>query len=351
MKASYQRFILNFKREAKTSRGTLIQKKTYLFLIQKENQIGYGECAVFRGLSIDDVPNYEQKMAWVCHHINIGKEKLLAQLIDFPSIQFGLEQAFLSLNASNPFELFPSKFTESKDQILINGLIWMGTPSYVKQQIEDRIKEGFTTIKMKISALNFQSELSIIESIRKKYSAKEITLRLDANGAFTPEMAIQKLDELAKFDIHSVEQPIKQHQHNEMEKLCRNSPIPIALDEELIGVFKKQEKQQLLEKIKPQYLILKPSLLGGIKGCNEWIELAEKLQIDWWITSSLESNLGLNALAQWTYTLQKNATHGLGTGSLFTNNFSCPLKIKDGILCVKKDVKWQKSEFDEFFKI
>jgi L-alanine-DL-glutamate epimerase-like enolase superfamily enzyme len=247
----------------------------------------------------------------------------------------------LSLQSKTPFELFPSKFTESKDAISINGLIWMGAESFMKQQIKDKLKAGFSVIKMKIGAIDFNTEIALLKNIRKEYSSKEIELRVDANGAFSPKNALEKLKILSDFEIHSIEQPIKQGQFDEMAALCDKTPIPIALDEELIGVFDVTKKQEMLQIIKPQYIILKPSLVGGFKSSEEWIKLAENQQIGWWITSALESNIGLNAIAQWTYTLQTKMPQGLGTGSLFTNNMVSPLEVKSGCLYYNNNKKWE----------
>lgn len=330
MIAYYKKYILEFKQASGTSRGVLKTKETYFICIKKDDKVGYGETGLFRGLSADDRPDYEEKLAWVCANISLGLNVLLQELVEFPSIQFGLEQAFMSLQSSNGFNLFPSKFSKGEAAIPINGLIWMGSETFMKSQIETKLKQGFNTIKMKIGAIDFDTELKLLASIRKKYSSKEITLRVDANGAFTPKNALEKLNKLAEFDIHSIEQPIRQGQLKQIKELCANTPVPIALDEELIGVFKQKEKQELIEEIRPQYIILKPSLVGGIHGSNEWIDIAKKNNIPFWITSALESNIGLNAISQYTYTLDLDLPQGLGTGSLFTNNINSPLEVENG---------------------
>ena len=340
IQASYKKYILNFKQPSGTSRGILRTKETFFIFLKKENNTGIGECGLFRGLSADDVPHYEEKLQWVCNNIALGLEKLLAQLITFPSIQFGLEQAFLSLYSTNGFDLFPSKFTKSKATIPINGLIWMGDKTFMKKQITAKLKTGFTTIKLKIGAIDFDTELQLLKSIRNEFSKNEIELRVDANGAFSPDNALQKLEQLAQYELHSIEQPIKANQWEAMAKLCATTPLPIALDEELIGVFEHAKKQELLEKIKPQYIILKPSLVGGMGGSNQWIALAEKQHIGWWITSALESNIGLNAIAQYTYQLGVSMPQGLGTGGLFTNNFDSPLEVKSGTLQYNNLLTW-----------
>lgn len=340
MKAFYQKYILNFKQASGTSRGVLRTKETYFLKLVDKDKTGIGECAVFRGLSIDDRTDYEEKLQWLCENINRELDELSLELIEFPSIQFGLEQAILSLKSKNSFELFPSKFTQSKDTIAINGLIWMGDEAFMKQQISAKINAGFSVIKMKIGAIDFETEIALLKSIRKDFSSKEIELRVDANGGFLSSAALEKLKQLSELEIHSIEQPIKQGQLNEMAELCLKTPIPIALDEELIGVFNVTNKQELLQTINPQYIILKPSLVGGFKGSKEWINLAEKQDIGWWITSALESNIGLNAIAQWTYILNSKMPQGLGTGSLFTNNIESPLEVKNGDLHYNNTKKW-----------
>ena len=341
MKATYQKYTLIFKQASGTSRGVLKTKETYFLKLYEGDKIGIGECGLFKGLSADDRPDYEAKLEWLCNNINHNIEKLLLRLKEYPSIQFGLEQAYLSLKSLNSFELFPSKFTQTKDSICINGLIWMGSEAFMKQQIKEKLEAGFSTIKMKIGAIDFNSELSLLKSIRDEFNPKEITLRVDANGAFKSNEALEKLKKLSEFQIHSIEQPIQQGQPYEMANLCSKSPIPIALDEELIGVFDVTRKQELLQIIQPKYIILKPSLVGGFRGSEEWINLAEKSNIGWWITSALESNIGLNAIAQWTYNLGNKIPQGLGTGSLFTNNFESPLEVKKGHLFYNNSLKWK----------
>ena len=341
MKANYKKHKLIFKRPSGTSRGVLKTKETWFIIIREEEKYGIGECGLLRGLSLDDVPNYEQKLKWVCDNINLGLEKLLAFLMDFPSIQFGLEQAFLSLSSKKTFQLFPSNFTSREHPIVINGLIWMGSKDFMLEQIAEKIKSGFSCIKMKIGAIDFDTELSLLKSIRAKYPKEEIELRVDANGAFSVEEALGKLKLLADLDLHSIEQPIKQNNWNAMADLCSKTPLPIALDEELIGITTFEEKKKLLHAIKPQYIILKPSLIGGFKGSLEWMKLAEANGVKWWITSALESNIGLNAIAQWTYTLNNSLPQGLGTGGLFTNNFDSPLQVEDGKLFYRNGLSWQ----------
>lgn len=338
--ARFKKYILNFKQASGTSRGVMRTKETFFIILKDNIKIGIGECGLFRGLSADDVPEYEKKLAWVCDNIHLGLTNLLHELKAFPSIQFGVEQAFLSLLSTDSFELFPSDFTNGKKKIPINGLVWMGSPDFMRQQIKEKLESGFTTIKLKIGAIDFETELKLLANIRKDFSPNEIELRVDANGAFLPEEALEKLQRLSKLDLHSIEQPIKAGQWDEMAKLCGKTPLPIALDEELIGIFDYEKKQELLQYINPQYIILKPSLVGGFSGSKEWIKTSKEQNVDYWITSALESNIGLNAIAQFTFQLSLSMPQGLGTGGLFTNNFDCPLEVKKGRLLYNSTSKW-----------
>ena len=340
MKAHIQKYILNFKKPSGTSRGVLTVKDTWFLVLEKNNKKGIGECGMLRGLSIDDRPDFEEKLEWVCQNINFGKDWLWENLIEFPAIQFGVEMAFLSLESENPFELFPSEFTNFKKSVNINGLVWMGEKAFMKQQIETKIAEGFKCIKLKIGAIDFDAELDLLRFIRANFTADQIEIRVDANGAFDTNSAHEKLNQMAAFEIHSIEQPIAKNNIKIMVELCKTSPIPIALDEELIGVFSIKKKEALLLKIRPQYIILKPSFIGGFRGTQEWILIAEKLNIKWWITSALESNIGLNAIAQWTYLKQNPLPQGLGTGGLYSNNIACPLKVLSGQLWYNSEKKW-----------
>ena len=340
MKATFFKHTLQFKQASGTSRGVLTYKDTWFIELENNAFKGIGECGMFKGLSIDHRDDFEETLRWACQNIHLGLDALLGQLVAFPSIQFGLEMAFRSLNQKSPFELFPSEFTKGQDSIPINGLIWMGESSFMKQQIKDKLEAGFSCIKLKIGALNFDKELALLKSIRDEFDAQTIEIRVDANGAFKPREALEKLKRLSEFNLHSIEQPIKQGQLQEMAQLCLDTPLPIALDEELIGVFSVTHKQFLLQTIKPQYIILKPTLVGGFKGSEEWIDVAESNKIGWWVTSALESNIGLNAIAQWTYTLNNTLPQGLGTGDLFTNNVQAPLVVNSGRLFYDLKTKW-----------
>ena len=340
MKATYKKYNLDFKVPSGTSRGVLTQKETWFLVLEKDGKYGVGECGILRGLSVDDLPEYEQQLAWTCQNIGLGLSELLARLHAYPSIQFGLEQAFLSLGSEDPFKLFPSDFTEREAPISINGLIWMGDAAYMRSQLEQKLQDGFRCIKMKIGAIDFQTELNILKTIRSSFGPDLIELRVDANGAFHPDDALDKLEQLSEFQIHSIEQPIKPRQWEIMARLCEKTPLPIALDEELIGIMNVTKKEKLLQTIKPQYIILKPSLVGGYANSEEWIDIAERHKIGWWITSALESNIGLNAIAQWTHTLQNQMPQGLGTGGLYTNNFESPLEVHQGKLYYRSAKQW-----------
>lgn len=345
LKATFKKYILDFKQASGTSRGILKTKETFFLFLSDGKNEGIGECGLFRGLSVDDRPDYEEKLKWTCENISLGKEILLEALIKYPSIQFGIEQAFLSFESKNKFELFDTPFVSENQPISINGLIWMGSSDFMEKQIEEKLAQGFGTIKLKIGAIDFEKECKLLASIRDRFSAGEIELRVDANGAFSPDEALRKLERLSKFDLHSIEQPIRQGQISEMKRLCKDTPLPIALDEELIGVFEKEDKKKIIEEINPQYIILKPSLIGGIEGSNEWISIAEKNNIDWWITSALESNIGLNAIAQYTSFLKTSIPQGLGTGGLFTNNIESPLKVENGSLYYDSNKNWGALKF------
>ena len=319
----------------------MTQKETWFIVLEENGKKGIGECGILRGLSADDREDYEEKLQWTCQNIHLGETALWEALLEFPSIQFGIEMAFLSLKGENPYVLFPSDFTNNSKSIVINGLVWMGEASFMKQQIEEKLADGFNCIKLKIGAIDFQKELDLLQFIRSHFSVDQIEIRVDANGAFALNEALDKLNKLNKFQLHSIEQPIKKGNIQAMKDLCKATPFPIALDEELIGVFSFEEKEKLLQIIQPQYIILKPSFIGGFRGTQEWITLAEKFNIGWWITSALESNIGLNAIAQWTCLQNSKMPQGLGTGTLYTNNFDCPLEVLNGQLWYNTTNTWK----------
>lgn len=330
--AKYQKVTLNFKKPSGTSRGILHSKNSWIISIHDSNApiiVGKGEASIIESLSPDWHKNYEDKIEEVCESINLFTENLNL-LENYPSICFALETALKDLKNGGKRIIYTDILPDSK--IKINGLIWMGDKSSMLKQIEEKINAGFDCIKLKIGAIDFNSEIELIRHIRQTYSKEEIEIRVDANGAFSPTDAMNKLHSLSRLDIHSIEQPIKQGQLEEMASLCKKNPIPIALDEELIGIIGKENKLALLKKINPQFIILKPSLIGGIAGTEEWINLADSLNIKWWITSALEGNIGLNAIAQFTYTKQNPLPQGLGTGGLFINNTAPFLKVENGFL-------------------
>ena len=331
--ATFKQYLLQFKNPSGTSRGVLHTKETFFLEILEGDKKGIGECALFRGLSFDDVPDYEEKLTWLCENINQDSAYLKKELLHFPSIWFGYEQAILNVKHGENL-YFPSDFTEGKSSIKINGLIWMGNVDFMQTQIEEKLELGFDCIKLKIG-VDWNSEKEILRKLREKFPKEQLELRVDANGGFTFEEAKIVLNELDELGIHSIEQPIKAGNLEEMKLLCATTPTPIALDEELIGVVDFEEKRKLLEKIKPQYIILKPALIGGFSGTDEWISLAENLGIGWWITSALESNIGLNAIAQYTFTKGNKMPQGLGTGGLFTNNFESNLQLEGDLLSMK----------------
>ncbi|PTM04471.1 MAG: o-succinylbenzoate synthase [Bacteroidetes bacterium] len=347
MIAFWKKYTLNFKNPAGTSRGVLNTKDSYFIFLEENGAKGIGECGILRGLSADDRPDYEAKLTELCQSLEADPlARWEDSLIEWPSIKAGLEMARLDLISENHV-LFPSDFTDGFERQSINGLIWMGDLDFMKSQIRSKIEAGFLVLKMKIGALGFEQELQVLKDIRKEYSPAELQLRVDANGAFSPKEALGVLDQLDKLRIHSIEQPIKAGQIKEMAYLCQNSAMPIALDEELIGVFKDEEKLKLLDDIKPRFIILKPSFLGGFKESEKWIDFAEDRGIGWWVTSALESNLGLSAISQWNYNLYGHLASGLGTGGLYTNNFESPLDIVRGTIAYKPDGNWNMYDFDK----
>lgn len=321
--------VLHFKQPAGTSRGTYVTRKSWYLLLTSDEvpgRYGIGECAPLPKLSCDDLPDYEHLLTEICRQTEINNGPDTEILRPYPSILFGLETAFRHFHTGS-FALWNTPFSRGEVGIPINGLIWMGDYKKMLEQIETKMQSGFRCIKLKIGAINFEEELALLKHIRAHFSAEEIELRVDANGAFSPTDALNKLHKLAELNLHSIEQPIRAGQWEEMAKLTAETPLPIALDEELIGCNTLQGKKELLSVIKPQYIILKPSLHGGISGGQEWIDEAERQKIGWWITSALESNIGLNAIAQWCATFNNPLPQGLGTGALFTDNVEMPLSI------------------------
>jgi o-succinylbenzoate synthase len=335
---SYEPYTLKFLFDAGTSRGVMRERKTYfVYLTDKQEIVGTGEAAPLEKLSIDATEDFEEQLANICNNFDGNIDKLLTNklLNKLPSIKFALETAYLDYQLGGKKTVFDNAFSRNEVALPINGLIWMGNTDFMLKQIAEKLSQGYKCLKLKIGAIDFEEELRILHSIRQKFSAAEITLRVDANGAFKPTDALTKLKALSKFDLHSIEQPIQPQQTELMQELCAISPLAIALDEELIGITELNDKKKLLQTIKPQYIILKPTLVGGFQACDEWISIAENLQIDWWITSALESNIGLNAICQYTAkkilgTKFQTFPQGLGTGQLYENNIPMPLKVKGG---------------------
>lgn len=365
---------LHFKQPAGTSRGVYTTRHSYYLTLTSDELPGVegvGECATLPDLSCDAKPEYEMTLRQVCQMVEQMGRIPYDMIRAYPSITFGLETAFASFfDAAKKFleivptegassssemlkqkgvsvpagmenltELFDSPFGRGEEGITINGLVWMGTYEEMLARLEEKLQAGFHCVKLKIGAIDFFKELDLIKRIRDVYTKEQVELRVDANGGFLPENAMSQLEALAKYNIHSIEQPIKQHQWPKMAQLCRETPLPIALDEELIGVNVRSMKQALLDTVRPQYIILKPSLHGGIYGCNEWIELANQRGIGSWITSALESNIGLNAIAHYAakvYGSNVKMPQGLGTGQLFTDNIPMPLEIRGDKLFVVK---------------
>lgn len=324
---------LHFKQPAGTSRGIYTTRRVWYLLLTDtlSGRYGVGECAPLPALSCDDLPEYEEILQAHCREVERHGCIDYEALRPYPSMLFGLETALQHLHAGS-LQLWATPFSEGRQGIPINGLIWMGNFDEMYQRIEEKMKAGFRCIKLKIGAIDFERELELLSHIRKHFSPEQIELRVDANGAFSPEDAPRKLEQLNEFQLHSIEQPIRAGQWQAMKQLCATTPFPVALDEELIGINERERKIELLDTIRPQYIILKPSLHGGIQGSQEWITLAAERGIGSWVTSALESNIGLNAIAQWCATLQPSLPQGLGTGLLFTDNVDYPLHIQGDCL-------------------
>ncbi|WP_244880325.1 o-succinylbenzoate synthase [Saccharicrinis fermentans] len=334
---------MSFNTPGGTSRGVLKTKNSWYVEIYEQTKpdvVGIGECSILPRLSVDDKPHLESKLTEVCEQINIYAHSLHESLTEWPAIRFALEMALLDLQNGGGKKIFHSDFVVGMKAIPINGLIWMGEMEYMQEQLEQKLKAGFDCIKIKVGALDFKKEIELIKEIRRRYDASQIEVRVDANGAFSPDEALDKMIQLSKLDIHSIEQPIKAGQWQVMADLCKETPLPIALDEELIGLDDFQTKEEMLSIIKPQYVILKPSLLGGFKASDEWVRIAEAQNVGWWATSALEGNVGLNAIAQWTAIHDNSMPQGLGTGQVFSNNVSSPLEVKKGHLFYNINEPW-----------
>ena len=329
MKISIAERTLHFKQPAGTSRGVYTERKIWLVTMTDGEHTGVGECAPLPLLSCDDIPNYTEMLRCFCDIVEQTDEIPYEDLRDYPSMLFGLETALLDLR--NGAKLFDTPFSRGECGIPINGLVWMGSYDEMQQRIEEKLDKGFRCVKLKIGAIDFDSELALVKRIRQRFSYHDVELRVDANGAFPFEEALYKLELLSQYSLHSIEQPIKAGQWSYMSELCRESPLRIALDEELIGVNDPGNKRQMLNIIRPAYIILKPSLHGGMTGVREWVDIARDMGIGSWITSALESNVGLNAIAQLCSSVYGNPItmpQGLGTGQLFTDNIDMPLVIR-----------------------
>ncbi|MGY6557878.1 MAG: o-succinylbenzoate synthase [Nitritalea sp.] len=352
--------VLHFHFEAGTSRGVLRERPTWWIRAQDGDRVGLGEAAPLQGLSIDALPDFQQRLEGVLEAVSAkgdaalfrdartekevfeGLQGLLDACVpaELPSARFGVETALLSLWQGQEGCVFRGEFYEKEAPIPINGLIWMGDAELMRQRIDEKLAAGFRCLKMKIGAIDFEQEIALLRYIRERYSAEQLVLRVDANGAFRPEEAQGKLERLAEFSLHSIEQPIEVGQWEVLRELCAQSPVPIALDEELIGVQGREERAALLSAIQPPYIILKPSLVGGLGAAAEWITLAEQQGIGWWMTSALESNIGLNAIAQFTARYPNLPFQGLGTGKLYTNNVESPLEIASGEIRYRQHQPW-----------
>jgi len=350
LKAKFRKYQLHFKQPAGTSRGVYTTRDSWFISLwhdEEPERIGYGECAPLPDLSCDFGPAYEDKIKEVCADVDNLFYWLSEGLLAYPSILFGLESALMDLQNKGQHILYDTPFVHQQKGLKINGLIWMGEAEVMRRQIEQKLDQGFSCIKLKIGAIDTSEELAILRHLRQEFPAEILELRVDANGAFDTQEALPLMEQLAALQIHSIEQPIPAGQIKNMKYLCKHSPLAIALDEELIGVHTRDEKETLIKRIKPQYIILKPSLHGGLSGCEEWIEVAEEYQVAWWITSALESNIGLNAIAQWTASLDTHMAQGLGTGQLFTNNIPSPLCIKGEELWYAEGQAWDLSVLND----
>lgn len=339
--ARYFKHTLRFKNPSGTSRGILHNKDSWFLMLTGENgKTGIGECSLIAGLSPDPPEKIEKILDQCCNEYISTSSVKFEHLKGYPAVAFAVETALADLHSAKEKILYPSEFTNGEAFIPINGLVWMGDADFMKKQIREKLDAGFSCLKLKIGAINFEEEIALLKSVRKEFSSSEVELRVDANGAFHPGEALEKLRHLAELQLHSIEQPIQPGQYEAMAKLCKETPLPIALDEDLIGVNNTIDQKRMLDIIQPQYIILKPSLIGGIKKSENWIRLAEERNIGWWVTSALESNIGLNAIAQWTYTLKNTMPQGLGTGQLYTNNIPSPLYIRKGTLGYNTSVPW-----------
>lgn len=353
MKVSVHPVVFDFAFEAGTSRGVLKQKTSWFIALSHEGITGWGECSPIEGLSPEPFDILEAKIYTVVEEWAKSPEAILDpssawvdELMRWPSLRFAMETAYLDWINGGRRLIFDTDFYRGLQAIPINGLVWMNTMDHMQAQVDAKIQEGFQCIKLKIGHHAFEQELSLLKHLRQRFSEDQLIIRVDANGAYNEQNVFSVLDSLSACGVHSIEQPIKAGKHTLMEKLCRESPVPIALDEELITPLQGEEKIQLLSFLKPQYLVLKPSLHGGMMGCRDWIAAAQVQGIEWWMTSYLESAVGLNAIAQFVSTYPSLSYQGLGTGKLYTRTIPSPLEVKKGNLCYNKDKSWSSSFMD-----
>ena len=348
LQADFFKYNLKFSMPGKTSRGTLHEKRSWFLQVSDPERkiVSHGECSLIPGLSIDNSPDFPILLKNLVDEIRVNDFPNPNKFIDYPSIRFGLEMLIMDFENGGNKVLFPSPFTRGEETIPINGLIWMADKENTRAQVKAKLDEGYRVIKLKIGGLSFEDELDILKEIRKNFSAEDLEIRTDANGAFDPETALEKLKKLSGYQVHSIEQPIKAGQWEAMADLSEHSPVPVVLDEELIGIHDTRTRKKLIEAIQPAYIVVKPSLLGGIESSNEWIKIAGEEGTGYWVTSALESNIGLNALAQWAYTLNNaKIVHGLGTGQIYENNIHSPLILEADKLRFNPERHWDFSIF------
>ena len=339
--AAYSPYRLNLNFEAVTSRSRMTWKDTWFVKVWDDSDpdvVGWGECALFKGLSADDRSDYELCLGKVCRDIVHITD---LESIGMSSIVFGFETALQDLRNGGTRTPWPGVWSRGESELLINGLVWMGNLSLMMDRLEKKLSEGFHCIKIKIGGIDFDQEIMLLQAVRSNFGPETVELRLDANGAFSPREALYKLERLARFDIHSIEQPVRAGQTYVMAEICRESPVPVALDEELIGTRQYDVQARLLDAIMPQYIILKPALCGGFQASNRWISLARQRDIGWWATSAMESNIGLNAIAQWVSLFNPQMPQGLGTGGLYTNNIPSPVHLVSDRLCYAPSETWR----------
>lgn len=342
-RADYAAYTLLFKSKAVTSRDVLTRRDTYYIRITDNHsgKTGIGECALFRGLGDDDREDYEDCLRDTCRKVNFAASLDEISAAPYTSLRFGLETAVNDLRNGGCRRPFPSPWSDGKGEIAINGLVWMGNAQEMLRRIDEKLEKGFRCVKLKIGGIDFDEELKLLAYVRNRFPSSRLELRLDANGAFKPDDALVKLEKLAGYSIHSIEQPVKPGQWRAMAEICRLSPIPVALDEELIGCNDDAFMERLLDEVKPAYLILKPSLCGGFSGAERWIRHAESKGVGWWATSALESNVGLNAIAQWISCRPTTMPQGLGTGGLYVNNVESPILQERDVLRYNPETKWK----------